>query len=148
MREIVGAVLGVYINIRRLAKDWQQVFMYGVKIKPGFERFFLPKHRPPVQPYLFDVARQLEESNEGKPAEAGPETAGPEEAGPEEAEEAVFSQVDSGGILINYTLMFTRCRFHQYFMSSFFIQTFFVQLFMCLQFGKRIMAQKLLIKSW
>ncbi len=104
MREIVGAVLGVYINIRRLAKDWQQAFMYGVKIKPGFERFFLPKHRPPVQPYIFDIARQLEESNEAKPDEAGPAEA--------EQEEAVYSQVDSGGILINYTLMFTRDHIH------------------------------------
>jgi hypothetical protein len=106
MREIIGAVLGVYINISRLGKHWQQVFMYGVKIKPGFEKFFLPQQRPPVQPYIFDIARQLEDSNEDNPTEAGPE-------------EAVYSQVDSGGILINYTLMFTRCQFHQHFMSSF-----------------------------
>ena len=93
MREVIGAVLGVYINISRIGKHWQQVFMYGVKVKPGFERFLDPKQRPPVQPYIFDVARQMGEVGGGGLAGTA---------------EAVFSQVDSGGILINYTLMFTR----------------------------------------
>ncbi len=64
--------------------------MYGVKIKPYFERFLDPIHRPPIQPYIFDTARQY--SNDGG-GDGG---------------EVPFSQVDSGGVLINYTLMYTR----------------------------------------
>ncbi len=68
-----------------------QVFMYGVKIKPYFERFLDPIYRPPIQPYIFDTARQY--SNDGGGGDGG---------------EVPFSQVDSGGVLINYTLMYTR----------------------------------------
>lgn len=86
-REMLGAVLGVYIHISRIGKYWQQAFMYGVKIKPGFERFFDPKFRLPEQPYFFDIARQLAMYN----GNDGGNNAGPSET--------VFSHVDSGGIL-------------------------------------------------
>ena len=87
MREMLAAVLGVYIHICRIGKYWQQAFMYGVKIKPGFERFFDPKFRLPEQPYFFDIARQLAMYN----GNDGGNNAGPSET--------VFSHVDSGGIL-------------------------------------------------
>ena len=89
MREMLAAVLGVYIHICRIGKYWQQAFMYGVKIKPGFEQFFDPKFRPPDQPYNFDLARQFDDSNNingGDSNNVG-------------AAEKVDSEVDSGGIL-------------------------------------------------
>ena len=51
-------------------------------------------------------------------------------------------------------ILATRCQFHQHFTSSFFVHKYFAQLLhMCLHFGfvifgKRILVQKLLIKSW
>ena len=62
-REAFGSLLGVYINIKKIGEYFQQVVMYGTKVKAGYEQFLEPRLRPPPQPFIFDFARSFDQSS-------------------------------------------------------------------------------------
>lgn len=62
-REAFGSLLGVYINTKKIGENFQQVLMYGTKVKAGYEQFLEPRLRPPPPPFFFDFARSFDASS-------------------------------------------------------------------------------------
>ena len=60
-REAFASLLGVFVNIKKIGDNFQQVIMYGPKMKAGYENFIDPRLRPPFQPFMFDFARSFKD---------------------------------------------------------------------------------------